>query len=241
MIFCGLPRTCAVVNQSHFYAVVQVSGMCSTGICRNMSAFATLAPRTNDLVPSGKANLRETTHDGARALDAFLVGVERKAFRIAQIALSHEADALDVVQDAMLQLSSRYATRPAEEWKPLFYRILQNRIRDVQRRRSVRNRVMAMMPWRADDEDDDIDPIAMAADNGPLPEVQLEGDEIMVGLQQALNELPLRQREAFLLRNFEGLDVAETATAMKCSQGSVKTHYFRALQALRSKLGEFRS
>jgi len=209
-----------------------------------MSAFATLAYQTDALdarVPPGKAHLRDTTDDGARALEAFLVGVERKAFRIAQISLSHEADALDVVQDAMLQLSSRYASRPVEEWKPLFYRILQNRIRDVQRRRSVRQRVMALVPWRSDEEDDDIDPIATAVDSGPSPPTQLEGDEIMQALQQALTELPQRQREAFLLRNFEGLDVAETAAAMKCSQGSVKTHYFRALQALRSKLGEFRS
>jgi RNA polymerase sigma-70 factor (ECF subfamily) len=185
--------------------------------------------------------LRDTTHDGARALEAFLIGVERKALRIAQISLNHEADALDVVQDAMLQLSSRYAARPVEEWKPLFYRILQNRIRDVQRRRSVRQRVMAFIPWRAEDDDEDIDPIAMAVDSAPLPPAQLEGDEVMRALQQALGELPPRQREAFLLRNFEGLDVAETAAAMKCSQGSVKTHYFRALQALRLKLGEFRS
>ena len=206
-----------------------------------MSAFATLASRTDDLVPPGKAHLRETTHDGARALEAFLVGVERRAFRIAQIALSHEADALDVVQDAMLQLSARYATRPAEEWKPLFYRILQNRIRDVQRRRGVRNRVMALMPWRGDGEEDEVDPIAMAVDHAPLPPHQLEGDEMMQALEQALTELPQRQREAFLLRNFEGLDVAETAAAMKCSQGSVKTHYFRALQVLRAKLGEFRT
>jgi RNA polymerase sigma-70 factor (ECF subfamily) len=210
-----------------------------------MSAFATLALQTDALdarVPPGKAHLRDTTHDGARALEVFLVGVERKAFRIAQISLSHEADALDVVQDAMLQLSSRYASRPVEEWKPLFYRILQNRIRDVQRRRSVRQRVMALVPWRGgNEEDDDIDPIATAVDNGPLPPAQLEGDEIMRALQQALTELPRRQREAFLLRNLEGLDVAETAAAMKCSQGSVKTHYFRALQALRLKLGEFRS
>jgi RNA polymerase sigma-70 factor, ECF subfamily len=206
-----------------------------------MSAFATLALRTDERAPAGKVHLRETTHDGARALDAFLTGVERKAFRIAQIALSHEADALDVVQDAMLQLSSRYATRPAEEWKPLFYRILQNRIRDVQRRRSVRNRVMALMPWRANDDEPEPDPIAMAMDDSPQPPAQLEGDEIMRALERALHELPQRQREAFLLRNFEGLDVAETAASMKCSQGSVKTHYFRALQALRTKLGEFRS
>ncbi|HWW19461.1 MAG TPA: sigma-70 family RNA polymerase sigma factor, partial [Steroidobacteraceae bacterium] len=155
-----------------------------------MSAFATLASRTDDLVPHGKVHLRETTHDGARALDAFLLGIERRAFRIAQIALSHEADALDVVQDAMLQLSTRYASRPAEEWKPLFYRILQNRIRDVQRRRSVRNRVMALMPWRSDDDEEEIDPIAQAVDHAPLPPSQLEGDEMMQALERALNELP---------------------------------------------------
>src|SRR5579862_9159513 len=139
-----------------------------------MLGSATLVA-TTELASSRKANLRESTKDVSRALETFLAGVERKAFRIAQLALNHEADALDVVQDAMLQLSTRYASRPAEEWKPLFYRILQNRIRDVQRRRSVRNRVMALMPWRSDDDDDDIDPIAQAVDNSPLPPGQLEG------------------------------------------------------------------
>jgi len=204
-----------------------------------MVAFATLVAESTDLIPSGKAHLRDSTKDGARALDAFLVSVERKAFRIAQIALRHEADALDVVQDAMLQLSSRYASRPEAEWKPLFYRILENRIRDVQRRRSVRSRVMAFMPWRGEDAEDEVDPIAQAVDQGPLPPAQLESDDMMRVLEQALTALTNRQREAFLLRNFEGLDVAETAAAMKCSEGSVKTHYFRAIQALRSKLGEF--
>ena len=183
--------------------------------------------------------MRETTQDGARALETFLVSVERKGFRIAQIALRHEADALDVVQDAMLQLSARYASRPPEEWRPLFYRILENRIRDVQRRRSVRGRVMSFLPWRGEDAEDEIDPIAQAADKAPSPETQLELDQSMGALEQALAALPNRQRQAFLLRNFEGLDVAQTAAAMNCSQGSVKTHYFRAIQTLRSKLGEY--
>ena len=178
--------------------------------------------------------------DGAHALEAFLAGVERKAFRIAQIALRHEADALDVVQDAMLQLSARYSARPAQEWKPLFYRILENRIRDMQRRRTVRNRVMAMLPWRGEDGDEGEDPIAQAVDATPAPGAQLESEQMLLSLERALQALPQRQREAFLLRNFEGLDVAETALAMKCSEGSVKTHYFRAVQALRMKLGEFR-
>jgi RNA polymerase sigma-70 factor (ECF subfamily) len=204
-----------------------------------MQAFATLPLQTTDLLPPGNVRLRESTQDGARALETFLAGVERKAFRIAQIALRHEADALDAVQDAMMQLAHRYATRPAEEWKPLFYRILENRVRDMQRRRIVRQRVMAWMPWQGEEEDEANDPIAQAPDNAPEPGIQVESDEMMRALEKAVSELPGQQRQAFLLRNFEGLDVAETAVAMKCSAGSVKTHYFRAVRALRSKLGEF--
>jgi RNA polymerase sigma-70 factor (ECF subfamily) len=204
-----------------------------------MLAFASLTAPLSNLEPHGKAQLRETAQDGARALESFLAGVERKAFRIAQIALRHESDALDVVQDAMMQLAHRYASRPAEEWRPLFYRILENRIRDMQRRRIVRQRVMGLMPWHSDEEDELPDPIEQAADQGPTPSAQLESQQMMQLLEQAVAGLPGRQREAFLLRNIEGLDVAETAAAMKCSEGSVKTHYFRALQALRSKLGEF--
>ena len=206
-----------------------------------MVAFASLDTQTAELIPPGKAHLRDTTQDAARALETFLASVERKAFRIAQIALRHEADALDVVQDAMMQLSTRYASRPPEEWKPLFYRILENRVRDVQRRRTVRGRVMAFLPWRAEDADEAADPIDQAVDRSPLPPAQLESDQAMAALEQAIGGLPARQRQAFLLRIFEGLDVAQTAAAMKCSQGSVKTHYFRALQALRAKLGEFRT
>jgi RNA polymerase sigma-70 factor (ECF subfamily) len=183
--------------------------------------------------------LRDSTQDGARSLETFLASVERKAFRIAQIALRHEADALDVVQDAMMQLAHRYGSRPSAEWRPLFYRILENRIRDMQRRRIVRQRVMTWMPWRSEDEEEAPDPIAQAADQGPQPPAELESEQTLQALEEALSQLPGRQRQAFLLRNIEGLDVAQTAAAMKCSQGSVKTHYFRAVQALRSKLGDF--
>jgi RNA polymerase sigma-70 factor, ECF subfamily len=177
--------------------------------------------------------------DTTRALNGFLVEVERKAYRMAQIALRHDEDALDAVQDAMMQLVRRYAERPPAEWRPLFYRILENRIRDAQRRRSVRGRVMAFLPWRADDDDDAPDPVEQAPDATPGPTAQAEGDEIMGALQLALQKLPARQREAFLLRSIEGMDVAETAAAMGCSDGSVKTHYSRAVQSLREQLGEF--
>ncbi|HEY0767911.1 MAG TPA: RNA polymerase sigma factor [Steroidobacteraceae bacterium] len=174
----------------------------------------------------------------SRALNQFLAGVELKAFKIAQAALRHEDDALDAVQDAMLQLVRAYADRPAEEWKPLFYRILENRIRDMQRRRTVRGRVMAWLPFRGDEDDDEPDPIAQAPSPDPQPAKRLELDQAVAALEKALGELPRRQQQAFLLRTLEGLDVAETAAAMGCSQGSVKTHYFRAVRALRAQLGE---
>ncbi|HEV2285072.1 MAG TPA: RNA polymerase sigma factor [Steroidobacteraceae bacterium] len=173
-----------------------------------------------------------------RALNQFLAGVELKAFKIAQAALRHEDDALDAVQDAMLQLARAYADRPPEEWKPLFYRILENRIRDMQRRRTVRGRVMAWLPARGDEDDEDYDPVAQAPSPEPQPVRRLELDEAIGALEQALATLPPRQQQAFLLRTLEGLDVAATAQAMGCSEGSVKTHYFRAVQALRAQLGE---
>jgi RNA polymerase sigma-70 factor (ECF subfamily) len=174
-----------------------------------------------------------------RELNRFLAEVERKAFRMARIALRHDDDALDAVQDAMLQLARRYAARPAAEWRPLFYRILENRIRDLQRRRMVRGQVMALLPWRRDEDCEAADPVSEAPDHGPGPEARVEGMKVMAALEEALARLPGRQREAFLLRSMEGLDVAETAAAMGCSDGSVKTHYFRAVQALKEQLGEF--
>jgi RNA polymerase sigma-70 factor (ECF subfamily) len=180
-----------------------------------------------------------STNSQSRALNQFLAGVELKAFKIAQAGLRHEDDALDAVQDAMLQLARAYSDRPAEEWKPLFYRILENRIRDMQRRRTVRGRVISWLPFRHDEDDDEQDPIAQAPSAEPQPVRRLELDETMEALQRAIDALPRRQQQVFMLRTLEGLDVAETATAMGCSEGSVKTHYFRALQALRAQLGEF--
>jgi RNA polymerase sigma-70 factor (ECF subfamily) len=186
----------------------------------------------------GELVLPASRDQNARALNGFLAEIERRAYRMAQVALGHEADALDAVQDAMIQLARRYADRPEQEWRPLFYRILENRIRDARRRRVVRGRVMAWLPWNAED-DDTTDPIAQARDPSPGPDASAEGGEMMVALQAAVQKLPARQREAFLLRNLEGMDVAQTAAAMGCSDGSVKTHYSRAVQSLREQLGEF--
>jgi RNA polymerase sigma-70 factor, ECF subfamily len=178
-----------------------------------------------------------TTLDQARALDRFLVDVERRAYRIARIAVRHDDDALDIVQDSMLQLARRYGQRSSEEWRPLFFRILQNQIRDCLRRRKVRAKILAWLPRRTDDPDG-TDPYEAVPDAGPLPSQSLATDEAMRVLEKALADLPARQQEAFMLRIFEGLDVAETALAMSCAEGSVKTHYSRAVHTLRARLGD---
>jgi RNA polymerase sigma-70 factor (ECF subfamily) len=144
-------------------------------------------------------------------------------------------EALDIVQDAMFRFVRKYSARPDEEWRPLFFRILVNRSRDYRRRMAVRSRLMT---WFR--SDDDPDPVEVAP--GPRtqnPEVQLNGRESMAVLEEALEHLPARQRETFVLRCLEGLSVADTAWAMGCSEGSVKTHYSRALTVLREKLGDY--
>ena len=179
-----------------------------------------------------------TTLQREQQLNRFFAEVERRALRFAEIAVRDRDEALDLVQDAMIKLARNYAGKPEEEWTPLFYRILQNGIRDWHRRQMVRNRVMVWF-GRGGNADNDYDPIAQAPDPiGRTPEEQLEAGEAMLKLEQAVVRLPARQREAFMLRTFEGLDVAGTATAMGCSEGSVKTHYSRAVHTLREALGE---
>ena len=178
------------------------------------------------------------TLQGERQLNQFLAEVERRALRMAEIAVRDRDEALDLVQDAMIKLARNYAARPSTEWAPLFFRILQNGIRDWHRREKVRNRVMVWF-GRTTAGGEDYDIVANAPDPaGRTPDEQLQISEAMQHLEFAVQELPGRQREAFMLRTFGGLDVAATATAMGCSDGSVKTHYFRAIRSLRNTLGE---
>jgi RNA polymerase sigma-70 factor (ECF subfamily) len=189
----------------------------------------------DSLAPAVKGAVLEYT----RELEKFLAEIERRAFRMAQVALRDPDDALDAVQDAMIKLTRNYASRPSAEWRPLFYRILENGIRDLQRRRTVRKRIMTWLPGLKEDPDNEAqDPLENVADAGPAIPEKLMQAEAMQQLEQSLRALPARQREAFMLRNFEGMDVAETARAMACSEGSVKTHYSRAVHALREQLGE---
>ena len=209
----------------------------------HMTAFVTLAGVYNMAADKPDFGVERSRNQGLMtsscALDQFLVSVERRAFKIAQLGLRNDDDALDAVQDAMMKLVQSYASRPEAEWRPLFYRILTNRVRDMQRRRTVRGRIMSWLPVRdAEEEGEEFDPVAQAPSPEATPARRLELDEAIGVLESAVAALPARQQQAFLLRNFEGLDVSETANAMGCSEGSVKTHYFRALEALRAKLGE---
>ncbi len=158
---------------------------------------------------------------------------------MARFATGNPADALDIVQDAMFGLVDRYAALPEEEWAPLFHRILQSRIRDWQRRRQVRRWLM-LADRDHEDAGSRVDSAVSMHPHGD-PEGRLAALQFGERLQEALETLPWRQQQAFLLRAWEGLDTRETAAAMACSEGSVKTHYSRAMQRLRAALEEFQA
>jgi RNA polymerase sigma-70 factor (ECF subfamily) len=157
-------------------------------------------------------------------------------------AVRDEDAALDIVQDAMLKLTENYAERPAAELPMLFQRILQNVIHDHFRRQKVRSTWTTILSALGHkDDDDDYDPLeTLQAPTGSRdpddPARHAEQRQTLRAIEQALARLPARQREAFLLRYWEELDVAETAAAMGCSEGSVKTHCSRAVHALAEML-----
>jgi RNA polymerase sigma-70 factor (ECF subfamily) len=154
---------------------------------------------------------------------------------MARIATGNSDDALDIVQDAMFKLVEKYAARPEPEWGPLFHRILQSRILDWHRRAAVRGRFRTWLRL----PEDEADPLEYIPDaTAGTPEDLLQSQRRIAKLEQIIHELPIRQQQAFLLRTMEGLDIRDTARAMACTEGSVKTHYFRAVQTLRAKLGE---
>lgn len=177
------------------------------------------------------------TLDNREALNRFLTSVEKRAFRIAELATSSPDHALDIVQDAMLSLVKNYSHKNEADWGPLFHRILQSKIRDWYRRSRTRNSVFAWLRSSHHVDNDELDPIQRAADTITLrPDGSASNEQLMDVTLNAIRQLPLRQQQAFLLRAWEGFDVRETAMAMGCSQGSVKTHYSRATRALKKKL-----
>jgi len=171
-------------------------------------------------------------------LSAFLEGVERRAFKQAVFAVREEEAALDIVQDAMLRLAEKYGDRPLAELPLLFHRIMQNAIRDWYRRQKVRSLwtslLSSLSPGRDDEDQDPLE--TFEAPDGSIaeetPATQAERAQVLEIIEQELNRLPERQRQAFVMRYWEELDVADTARVMGCSEGSVKTHCSRAAHTL---------
>jgi RNA polymerase sigma-70 factor, ECF subfamily len=173
-----------------------------------------------------------------KELADFLASVERRAFKQTIYAVRDHEAALDIIQDAMIRLAEKYGDKPAAELPLLFQRILQNVILDYFRRQKVRNTWVSLFSSLRsgnDDEDFDMletfetDPGSTASNSG---QEQLERAQVLNLIDEEIQKLPARQREAFLMRYWEDMDVAETAAAMGCSEGSVKTHCSRATHAL---------
>ncbi|MDD5241386.1 MAG: RNA polymerase sigma factor [Sulfuricella sp.] len=173
-----------------------------------------------------------------RELSTFLAEVERRAYKQALFAVRDEHTALDIVQDAMTKLAEKYPDKPVGEFPMLFQRILQNTIRDYYRRQKVRSLwttpLSSLFSSNQDEEFDPLETLEVADDSNKhnRPAETLERSQLVKLIEKALENLPARQREAFLLRYWEELDVSETAAAMGCSEGSVKTHCSRATHAV---------
>jgi RNA polymerase sigma-70 factor, ECF subfamily len=193
---------------------------------------------------SGSARVAEAgSLSGAlrNALDRFFRSIERRAFKIAMLSLKSTDDALDAVQDAMTQFVRSYSTKPEADWSRLFYTVLDSKLTDKHRRNSTSRRYFGLLPGRYEREaESETDSYAQLIDEQQFdPSVLVDSISAGKALEAALPNLPERQRQAFLLRLWEGFDVAQTASIMRCSEGSVKTHLSRALSALRNKLQAF--
>lgn len=171
-------------------------------------------------------------------MEVFLASIEKRAFCMIRITTGDTDDALDILQDAMLGFVRSYSHKPRDEWKPLFYRIVQNKIRDWQRRTWVRYIVTPLFQFKGKGHSgDDKDIMQFIEDpDAANPYTKIMTGEAMRRLETTLQKLPARQRQVFLLRVWEGFSVQETARAMGCSEGTVKTHYHRAVNQLRESL-----
>ncbi|WP_415900716.1 RNA polymerase sigma factor [Neptuniibacter sp. QD48_11] len=169
-------------------------------------------------------------------IEHFLIQIERRAFQIARIATGCDQDALDIVQDVMLKFVHTYSDKPEADWKPLFHRMLQNRINDFHRRKTLTNRIFSWISFRANEEDSEVIEEEFVDPSALLPEEFLQHERFGDALLHELEALPQRQQQTFLLRIWEGMSVKETAEAMACSEGSIKTHLSRATARLKQKL-----
>ena len=213
-------------------------GAGTKGSWRNAALAARRGTPTRSEPGGSRLNNKATALATRKELSDFLAAVERRAYKQALFAARDEQVALDAVQDAMLKLSEKYAGRPSTELPMLFQRILQNTIRDHFRRQKVRSMwttpVSSLLGGEDGDEHDPLETLQVKSDSNSqeAPSDQLQQSQTLDIIEKALQQLPARQRQAFLLRYWEEMNVSEAAAVMGCSEGSVKTHCSRATHAL---------
>ena len=197
-----------------------------------MAGFA--RPAIANTPPLPAASALATEHE----LSDFLKSVEKRSFKRALYHVRNEESALDIVQDSMMKLAESYGDKPVSELPMLFQRILSNCMLDWFRRNKVRNALFSNLgDFDTPGEDGDFDLLDVLSDQALTPRTESAQDttqraQTLRGIETAIQMLPLRQREAFMMRYWEEMDVTETAAAMGCTEGSVKTHCSRAIQAL---------
>jgi RNA polymerase sigma-70 factor (ECF subfamily) len=250
------PQT-ARANPEGSYVEINVS---DRGRCKNHSAIVEenkveqantdktmpeLMATSGDESPIDESPIDKVSMDKASmdkvSMNEFLQSIERRAFHMARMATGSRDDALDIVQDAMFKLVEKYSAKSASEWRPLFYRILNRKITDHYRRNAVKNRLFSLASFGMKSSDEGADLIDRAeARKSDAPDQTVARELQMKILSKAVAQLPGRQRQAFMLRCWDGMSTAITAETMGCSQGSVKTHYSRAIHSLRASLEDYR-
>ena len=193
-------------------------------------------PNTKD--SSLELENQKTAINNYHTMEQFLRYIERRAFHFVRISVDNVEDAHDIVQTSMYKLVKNYTDKSPADWMPLFYRIMSNKITDFHRRQSLRERFFFQVPVENEEDKDYLQSqvllgVALESE-APLP--SLERERQIDKLTQIIRMLPLRQKQAFMLRCWEGLSTRETAKAMGCSEGSVKTHYSRAMSRLQEQL-----
>ena len=196
----------------------------------------TLHDTLPDTMPEGTTDAL-----GYSTLEEFLKFIERRAFHMTRLSTNSVDDAHDIVQDTMYKLVEKYAGKAPADWKPLFYTILRSKTTDYYRRNAIRDKVF---PWRkpnSNESNDYLEPLINLSTSAGTddPDSMLVRSERLQQLTSAIKQLPLRQQQAFMFRAWEGLSTLQTATAMGCTEGSVKTHYSRAMKRLRALLGDY--
>ena len=197
------------------------------------------APYIGDTV-SAKEN-KVAANGDYQTMEQFLRYIERRAFHFVRASVGNIDDSHDIVQESMYKLVQKYADKKSTDWKPLFYRIMSSKVADFHRRRAVREKILFQTPAATEDDEDYLQPQMLAGSapdtEAPLP--SLERERRIEQLARAVKVLPVRQQQAFMLRCWEGLSTRDTAIAMGCSEGSVKTHTSRAMARLRDQVEDY--